>query len=324
VKRRLSTFFALFAAAAMLEACQGGSASVPTVDSPFWTVTTNSTTVTLTPGGAPVSAALPSSHGVSGALTLPAPTSTTTATLTETIQNFPPPAEDGVPALSSRRVPAGTRQSVAQLPHSTILYIRLIADQVIRLPNSPTFSLTLPSNLLVPGASYYVASYNDAQQPNDWNLSWEGPGTVSGSTIAFTTNGLGAFTFAAGVKYWFALVATGVPIPTPTPTPTPTATPTPTPGPFGALPAGVAFTNVGQAATIAVSDDPGLGVTATSANTAVAAVSPASATTNGSGAASVTITSGATAGATTVTIRDSLGRTAAVTVSVTLTNGTIQ
>jgi hypothetical protein len=149
-----------------------------------------------------------------------------------TIQSAPP---TDVAALSVGRLPLGDRRSLSQIPHTTLFYIKIVSDQVVQLPGSPTFSLSIPSADIIAGATYSIAFF-DNQKLHDWDLAWEGPATVSGTTLTFSANGLGSFTFQPNVNYWFALVAiapNATPSPTPTATPTGGATPTPTPAPTG-------------------------------------------------------------------------------------------
>lgn len=223
---RVSLF--AFAAAVSLVACQGGSSSLTpsgAPNGPLWSMTTDRNSLALQPAN-PASVALPSSHGYSGTLTFPGSGTSQSAMLTETIQNFAP---DGVPALSSfDPASLGSRAPLASLPHQTIIYLRIITDTVVTVPNSPTFAITVPASDIVPGASYYVAFLDPAT--NLWNLAFEGPAVVNGTTLTFSTQGLGNFTFKPHVQYFFTLIAFG-PAATPSPAPTRTPTPSPTPRP---------------------------------------------------------------------------------------------
>jgi hypothetical protein len=241
--------FCAFAAAAALVACGGGggggggavpppifitpipvTTSVP-ADAPF--NATSSTSVTFGPNGTPAVLQLPASGAFGGSVTLPAPATLTSATISERITNAPPD-DPGVSALGADRFTRGVRGPLATLPHTTIFYVRLIASQVVQLPHSPAFSLTVPANDLIPGTVYYVAFF-DQNQLHDWDFGWEGPALLSGTTLTFTAPGSGAFTFQANARYWFALIAIGPggATPTPTGTPAPTGTPSSSPGPTG-------------------------------------------------------------------------------------------
>ena len=229
-----------FAAATVLVACGGSSSGGPPPQpvSQLWSAFVQN--VLALPAGQAVTLALPSSHGFSGTVTFPASTPQQQVNLTETLQNFPP--QDGTPALTKDRVPQGVRQALAQVPHTTIVYLKLVSDGSITIANSPTFSLTVPADVITPNTSFYIAFF-DKTGIDDWILAWEGPAAVSGTTLTFPENNLGPFPLQANTSYWFALVAvtTGTispsPSPTATPTPGPGATPTPTPTPpAGATP----------------------------------------------------------------------------------------
>jgi hypothetical protein len=242
VRRSVGAIFLAFAAAAGLVACQGGGATSPAINAgatPFFSAT-SSTTLSLTPAGGATTFALPSGGGFGGTVAFPAPLSASNPTLTDTIQNSAP--TDGTPALAQARAAQSARRTLDTPPHTTLLYFSVVSSTVVHLSNSPTFTLTVPANDLIAGASYYVAYYDPTLQ--SWNITWEGPAAVTGTTLSFASNNLGPFTFQAATTYWFALVAlSSVPAPTPTATPTgsasvsptpsatPTATPTATPKP---------------------------------------------------------------------------------------------
>ncbi len=243
-----------FGMAALLSACGGGGGGgsaasgpvplpvapatptpAPVAGAPF--SVTRSTALTF--AGASVPVALPSAAGFGGTVSLPPPTAATSTTLTQTLTNEAPTGA-GIPALDAGRVPQALR-AVRGSGQTAILYVRLSADRVVQLPQSPAFSLTVPAASLVPGATYYVAFWAQG-----WNLGWQGPAAVDGTTLTFPGGG-SAFAFQPNAEYWFALVAfapSGAPpspSPTPsaapgagsTPTPPPGAGPTPTPAPAG-------------------------------------------------------------------------------------------
>ena len=246
------------AAIVVLSGCGGGGSSSspgvvpPAVGTEAVFSVTQTAVIAATPGSAATTIVLPSGSSFSGTVTFPAPLAPVTGTLTLTVQNVAP-AADGVPPLAFGRTAQGSRATRGSSPNVTLIYIRLVASQVIQLPHGPTYSLTVGAADLVPGATYDVAAFDDAAHPRDWDLTWEGPATLSGTTLTFSTAGSAAFTFAAGAKYWFALVALGAPVATPSPEPSaspsptpmlsptpspaatptiaPTATPTPTPAP---------------------------------------------------------------------------------------------
>jgi outer membrane biosynthesis protein TonB len=223
------------AAAVTLAACGGGSGSSssaivtpPTVTPDTVFSVTQTAAISAAPGTGATTIALPSGRSFSGTVTFPPPLVPVTGMLTLTVQNAAPSA-DGVPALSLARLPQGSRSARATSATATLIYIRLVASQVIQLPGNPAYSLVVGAADLVPGATYYVAAFDDVAHPRDWDLTWEGPATVGGTTLTFSTAGSSAFTFAAGAKYWFALVALSAPVATPSPTASPAPTGSPVP-----------------------------------------------------------------------------------------------
>jgi len=205
---------------------------------------------------------------------------------------------------------------------SIILFMELAFSGGVTLANEPALSFQLPSGYVVGGASYYVALFDPTNPGAGWQTGFEGPGTVSGSTVSFGGAG-NTFSFAAFYPYWFALYAqtaaapTPSPAPTQSPTPVPTASPTPgvTPPPvptpqFGVSPSSVSLTAVGQTAQIAATGTAPYNVF--SSNTAVATIAPSS------GSSPFTVTAVA-AGTATITIADATGKVAYVTVTVTTT-----
>jgi hypothetical protein len=241
-----------FGMAALLSACGGGggggSAASGPVPLPVAPATptpapvagvpfsvTRSTALTF--AGASVPVALPSAAGFGGTVSLPPPAAATSTTLTQTLTNEAPTGA-GIPALDTGRVPEALR-AVRGTGQTAILYVRLSADRVVQLPQSPAFSLTVPAASLVPGATYYVAFLAQG-----WNLGWQGPAAVDGTTLTFPGGG-SAFAFQPNAEYWFALIAfapgsapsspspSATPVAGSTPTPPPGAGPTPTPAPVG-------------------------------------------------------------------------------------------
>ena len=241
----------IFAAAVALVACEGGAANAPPFDTgsaappggPF--AASSSTTLTLTPGAAPTTLPLPSGGGFSGTVTFPAPAAAVTATLTFTIQNFAP-LSDGIPAASTARVPQGVRATQALPAHTTLLYVGVTSNGDVTLPSGLSFSVTVPSRLLVPGNSYYIVYFD--RLLNDW-IVYAGPASVNGNTVTFTANS-GPLTLKANVRSWFALITTTVPIPTPSATPVP--------GALNVSPNPVAVNGLGanNARTVTVSENP--------------------------------------------------------------------
>ncbi len=232
--RRFGSFIILGAVAALV-ACQGGGSNPPpfntgSTSATFSTVTTTQS-VTLTAGGGTTTYPFDLSNGFAGSVTFPAPMTTVTAILSFTMQNFAP-AADGVPVASSVRLPQQGMRRIESLPaHTTIVYVGVMSNQDITLPSGLSFSLMMPPAFIVPGNSYYLAFYDTTL--HDW-VVYAGPATINGNTATFIANA-GPLTLRANLRYWFALISTGVPIPTPTPSPTATPTsgvaPSPAPSP---------------------------------------------------------------------------------------------
>lgn len=232
-----------FAAAALLAACGGGGGGsaasgplppapvtaapsvAPALNAPF----SVSGTTAVSFAGASVPVDLPSAAGFGGTVSLPPPPGPASATLTQTLTNQAPA---GAPALGAGRLPQALRAERGA-GRTALVFVRLSADRVVQLSGSPAFALTVPAASLVPGATYYVAFLEQG-----WNLAWQGPAAVSGTTLTFPAGG-GAFAFQPNAEYWFALVAfapgggppTPQPTATPVPAPTPTASPAPPPPP---------------------------------------------------------------------------------------------
>ncbi len=136
--------------------------------------------------------------------------------------------------------PAGapTLQSATRLPRAigttnltALLFIALTPTATLSFPSTPSFTFTFPSGFaLAAGTAAYIAEYDPTQPSAGWQ-PFLGPGTLSGTTIAFAAVSR-SVTFQANQTYLFVLFTTGAVIgvptaaPSPTPTPTPTATPT--------------------------------------------------------------------------------------------------
>lgn len=101
----------------------------------------------------------------------------------------------------------------------------------LTVANQPSHSYVLPSSLIVAGAHYWLAFYDPTRPSLGWQLGYEGPASVNGTTVNFTGSP-GFFTFKAGQKYYYAVYALSIAAATPSPAPaaTPTGNPSPTPG----------------------------------------------------------------------------------------------
>lgn len=323
-----------------IAACGGGSggsfvgptsaptASAPTAPpipaaSPFSVATAAALpVVTPPPAGQtpqPVPVSVPTtSAGYGGTFSLPIAGPSSIAANTQSVVTLSNQMPTGAPASFVRRA-----QVVRPLAGSglvPILFLQIAFSGGVSLANQPAISFDLPASNIVSGASYYVALYDPTRPSLGWQLGFEGPGAVSGSTVTFA-GGAGSFNFAPFFPYVFALYAqsasapTPTPPPTPSPTPVPTATPTPgaTPTPipspgFGISPSSISFNSIGATQSItATGSGPYFAFTSDSTIVTVApsnGASPFTATAVGAGSAQITIV-------------DSTGKQAIIPVTVT-------
>jgi hypothetical protein len=79
----------------------------------------------------------------------------------------------------------------------------MTSSTALTFANSPALTVTLPPADIVAGAVYELA-YDDPST-QQWNLAWEGPATVSGTTLSFAPNG-SPFSLSAGVPAVFELL----------------------------------------------------------------------------------------------------------------------
>ena len=239
-----------------------------------------------TVGSTPSSSSFVTTSGASGTITLPA-ASSGSATASFQTSTTPP---SGVPTLSA----SAAERRVSDTASAGMLYVSATFASTITLPSLPAFSFSGIST--TPNTSYYLAFFDPAAAT--YAKAIEGPAVVGASgTLAFTAPA-GSVTFAAGKTYVFALYGVS----------------------FSslALNAGtLAITGLGSAnaATLTAAENAYTGAfSATSANTAIAAVSVSGAT--------ITVVPVA-AGQTTVTVTDAHGQTATATVTVTLAPVTV-
>lgn len=286
---------------------------------------------------APVPVALPTGGPVSGSISIATsgsaiPPGTQIATqLTNT-------APAGVPTLAAVLRKNDAFGGIAQggQPISVISYLNVLFNEDVLLSQAPSFDFTLSSGYVFPGANYYLALYNPNLPALGWQLGFEGPGTVSGSTVTFT-GGSSSLFFQAWTSYYLGLyalpasAATPTPapsatptmaptvapsalptgMPTPSPTPSPAPNPTPTPG-FELVPSTVSFNGTGLTQELSPIDFSYSGAyTATSSDSKVATVSV-------SASGVITVTSVA-AGTATITVSESNGKSATCSVTVTTT-----
>jgi hypothetical protein len=255
------------------------------------------------------------------------------------LQNTPPAS---VATLQSAfRKPFASVSASSSSAISVVAYLYILFNQDVVLSQAPSFSFALPSGDVLPGAKYYLALYNQNTPSLGWQLGFEGPGSVSGTSVSFS-GGSSSMFFQAWTAYYLGLYA--VPASAPTPTPAPSATPTqaptvapsalptglptptapPTPGPsstpvpqFELIPSTISFNGTGLTQTFSAVDFAYGGMfTAVSSDAKVATVATASAN-------SFTVQSTG-AGVATITVSESNGKTATCTVTVTTTTIPIQ
>ncbi|HEX3465305.1 MAG TPA: hypothetical protein VHS78_14755 [Candidatus Elarobacter sp.] len=160
---------------------------------------------------------LPSAGGYSGTESFTNPFSPVSATVNDTLTNITP---SGV-SQSSSRSPQGARIAQTIPPGAfVLLYFQEKFDHTIQFPAAPTFSFKIPSGVVPSGSTFYVGYYDAAS--GQWNDTFEGPITVSGTTVTFVSNGK-PFTFLANVTYTFRLIYFPPGVPTPAPSPSPAA-----------------------------------------------------------------------------------------------------
>jgi hypothetical protein len=160
---------------------------------------------------------MPSAGGYSGTETFTNPFDPVNASLDETLTNITP---NGV-TQSAVRAPQSVRTAQTIPPGAfVLLYFQEKFDHTIQFPAAPTFTFHIPSGVVPSGSTFYVGYYDAASA--QWNDTFEGPITVSGTTVTFTSNGK-PFTFLANVTYTFRLIyfPPGVPTPAPSPSPAP-------------------------------------------------------------------------------------------------------
>jgi hypothetical protein len=222
-----------------------GSTPAPTaISTPSTSPDTNvqQTTVILpatTAGATPVAVTLPEAAGFATTMLFPLPLTATNAQVTEGVSNA---GFLSMPALGLVRLEEAGRH-VAALPRDAValLYIEIYSTVTIALPTAPSFIVVLPAAYIFAGANYYIALYDPTRPSLGWQYDFEGPATVTNTTLTFAANPA-PFTFTGRIIYFFTLYAipkgsvqpTPAPSTSPTSIPTqapPTATPTTTPSP---------------------------------------------------------------------------------------------
>lgn len=206
----------IVAFAALLAACNSGSAIVHTPAAP-----TPGLVTTATVGSTGTSASLGGGGTTSTGVTFPGASAGVGSTLTLTASSTAP---DGVSGASAQRS--------AQTVSSSILeYVLVQSSETVTFAGTPGFSFVLPSSDIVSGAVYTLEQYTSTDSGAGFVTI--GTGTLNSSTLTFAA-GTTPFTIAATPAYViFALKMTVTTSPTPSPTPTVSPSPggSPTPAP---------------------------------------------------------------------------------------------
>ena len=268
---------------------------------------------------APLAFALPASlpSGFGGQISLPVSQASIppNTVVQNTVANQSPA---GVPVIQqlTRNAAGAARAALLGTGATAIEFVTLSFSNAVTFPSQPAFTFTLPAAYTnIPNVAFFVAEYTMGYSFLGWIYGYEGPGSVSGTTVTFTP-AQSPTLFLANQPAYFALYA--ISVAAPTPTPAPSATALPTAPPLSAQPATVSFAAAGATQTVTIGD-----ASSTYAGGYAAKVdNPTIATVTVSGTA-LTITSVA-AGLTTVTVTTTDGRELLVPVGVTTTATALQ
>jgi len=286
--------------------------AIPT-SSPF--VATNSEVIAPPPTAAPgqtappVAIALPTAAGFSGAFSLPASTVIPPNTAVElTVTNQQP--ADVVPLFKARGREALRRFDGGGTAVATVEFVKTEFSNEVDLATYPSFSFGLPAAFAGGPYVYYLAQ--SVVPFTTWQFGFEGPGVVTGTNVAFSSN-LGPYTYYANTPVYTAVYAITPSAPTPTPQPVSTATIAPTPAPFTVSPSSVSLLIGGATQTLTISDPTSYAgaYAANMGNTAVA-----TATVSGT---TIVVTAVA-AGTTALEVSTTDGRSLLVPITVTTSN----
>jgi hypothetical protein len=185
-------------------------------------------------GATPEPVALPTVAGYAPTMSLPLPQTATSTQLTMVVSNV---AFSSSPPLSLARFVQALRRAAVPTDAAALLYIQIYSSATIVMPSAPGFTITIPSVDVLPNANYYLALYDPTRPSLGWQYGFEGPGNLSGTTVAFASNP-GPFTFEAALSYYFALfvIPQSSTQPTPAPSTSPTSVPTQSPPPVPTSP----------------------------------------------------------------------------------------
>lgn len=183
-------------------------------------------------GATPVPVALPTAAGFAPTMFLPLPQTATNTLLTVGVSNV---AFSFLPPLSLKRFVV--HRAALPTDAAVLLYLVIYSNTTLVLPDAPAFTIVIPSANVFPDANYYLAFYDPSRPSLGWQYGFEGPGTVSGTTVTFASN-LSPFMFHEEVSYYFALfvIPQNSAQPTPAPSTAPTSVPTQTPPPVTTSP----------------------------------------------------------------------------------------
>ncbi|MDQ6943216.1 MAG: hypothetical protein M3169_11985, partial [Candidatus Eremiobacteraeota bacterium] len=236
-------------AAALLAGCGGGAATSVPVLSANATPTPSPApfVATLSVGTSPATQTLPSFNGTTGTVSLTGAAGT--------------PANASVTVTASTAPPAGTialaaaARSAKALTRTPIAYFTFTPNVDIQLASFPTFTISLPSNLVPAGTTIHEAFLDASTSQPVYTLD-----VAFGPNGATFSSSAAAPKLLAGKSYVFVFyyeqgsnatpapsttpstAPTATPVPTASPTATPTISPSPTPTPAASFLASV--TNV--------------------------------------------------------------------------------
>ncbi len=185
-----------------------------------------------TAGATPVPVALPTAAGFAPVMTLPLPQTATNTLLAVGVSNV---AFSFLPPLSLERFVV--RRAALPANAAVLLYLVIYSNTTLVLPAAPAFTIAIPSANVFPNTNYYLACYDPSRPNLGWQYGFEGPGSVSGTTVTFASNA-NPFTFHEEVSYYFALfvIPQNSVQPTPAPPVAPTSVPTQSPPPVTTSP----------------------------------------------------------------------------------------
>jgi len=233
MRKEITQFRWLAGAAALLAlsaaGCNGSSTTAPLL--------TGGATPTPSPSSLPASATATIAVGAAAAAsvslgpvlggyssTITVPHASTPATLTVNLAAMQPA---GTPAVQTVKRRAQTIGGTGIAP---VAFVTITSNATVTFGATPTFAFTLPSGAASLGQVSYLALYDPSATPQPGWITFAGPGTVSGNTIAFSGT-IGNQQLTSGVTYNIVLFTAANALPTPSPSPSASPVPTATPAP---------------------------------------------------------------------------------------------